>query len=456
MNPSEQTPAEWPNRIYYVCNSGSGIVVNATPLVQAGADRVAGMQILCGVRNQRTPTPAEQRESIRPAKRLTAFARHRGMVVDNPIYGAPDSYAAWRHVLNEAAGRAGELDATVVYNVTGGPRSVPLAAIIGASNSVRASMVALAVSFRDRRCTQLMFDSSGALAGESTLPAHGRIGFDGLITLYGYREQNPDERRRHEAFLGDHQYIAGCVLAETNRRDRRDRRGGKSAVAALHWSMQFDAASDARGESATPFCVEVATLRAPPDALQRVVTAFDGLDGLKVVRGKAGRVLRIEVETEVARRFVGGVWLEAAVFGSVREVFRRTRAEVVAGAVLAVEGRPPRSSNIVPDDTELDVAVVLDDQIHVIEVKAVTRTGSAEHGRKFGDHIAKLVKIRQELGSQVMRSYLVAPLLSRSELERGSFVERAEKQGVRLLYGHRALQLLGRELSKLADGRQPG
>lgn len=454
MNPSEQTPAGWPNRIYYVCNSGSGIVVNATPLVQAGADRIAGMQILCGVRNPRTPTPAEQRESIRPAKRLTAFARDRGIVVDDPIYGAPDSYAAWRCVLNEAAGRAREFDATVVYNVTGGPRSVPLAAIIGASNSVRASMVALAVSFRDRRCTQLMFDSSGALTGECTLPEHGRIGFAGLVTLYGYREQNPDERRRHEAFLDKHQRIADRVLAETNRRDRR---GGKSAVAALHRSMQFDAASGAiRGAAATPFCVAVEALRAPPDALRRVITAFDGLDGLNIVRGKAGRVLRIEVETEAARRFIGGVWLEAAVFGSVREVFRRPRAEVVAGAVLAVEGRPPRSSNIVPDDTELDVAVVLDDQIHVIEVKAVTRTGSAEHGRKFGDHIPKLVKIRQELGSQVMRSYLVAPLLSRSELERGSFVERAEKQGVRLLHGHRALQLLGRELSKLADGRQPG
>lgn len=449
MNARKHATAGWPNGIYYVCNSGSGIVVNATPLVQAGADRIAGMQILCGVRNPRTPTPAEQRESIRPAKRLTAFARDRGIVVDDPIYGAPDSYAAWRHVLNEAAGRAGKLDATVVYNVTGGPRSVPLAAIIGASNSVRASMVALAVSFRDRRCTQLMFDSSGALTGECTLPAHGRIGFAGLVTLYGYREQSPDERRRHEAFLDKHQRIADRVLAETNRR------GGKSAVAALHWSMQFDAASGAiRGAAATPFCVAVEALRAPPDALRRVITAFDGLDGLNIVRGKAGRVLRIE--TEAARRFVGGVWLEAAVFGSVRKVFRRTRAEVVAGAVLAVEGRPPRSSNIVPDDTELDVAVVLDDQIHVIEAKAVTKTGSAEHGRKFGDHIAKLVKIRQELGSQVMRSYLVAPLLSRSELERGSFVERAEKQGVRLLYGRSALQLLGQELSKLADGRQPG
>ena len=48
MNAPGQTSAEWPERIYYVCNSGSGIVVNATPLVQAGKNRVAGMKILCG------------------------------------------------------------------------------------------------------------------------------------------------------------------------------------------------------------------------------------------------------------------------------------------------------------------------------------------------------------------------------------------------------------------------
>ena len=139
------------------------------------------------------------------------------------------------------------------------------------------------------------------------------------------------------------------------------------------------------------------------------------------------------------------------IFGLVRDCFEGSSAEVIAGAVLAVDGVPPRSSNILPDDAELDIAIVLDDQLHVIEVKAVTKTGKFGYGEKFGDYVPKLVKIRNELGSQVMRAFLISPLLSRSELERGRsrFIERAEKQGVRLLYDHRALSLLRQELRNL-------
>ena len=445
MNIPNQASVEWPKSIYYVCNSGSGIVVNATPLVQAGADRVAGMRILCGVRDRNKPTPAEQRESIRPAERLTAFARDLVICkIDEPAYHTPDSYAAWSCVLNEAARRAEKLNATLVYNVTGGPRALPLAAIVGASNEVRASMVALAVSFSDRTCKRLIFNSKGELTGEHVLPAHHRIGFDGLIKLYGYREQDPAARGDHEAFIDNHRHIAKEVLAQTAKS------GGKSAIAALHWSMQFDSTGADRGKSATPFCVELGGLGAHPKALEHVTCAFDGLEGLNIVR-KAGSVKSIEVREEAARRFIGGVWLEAVVFGRVRDIFEetKTRAEVVAGAVLAVAGAPPPSSNILPDDTEIDVAVVLDDQLHVIEVKAVTSTGRAGGGGKFGDHIAKLVKIRQELGSQVMRSFLIAPLLSKSDLERGGFIARAGKSGVRLRYGQCALGLLRQELKNL-------
>ena len=442
MNMPKHDDGNWPECIYYVCNSGSGIVVNATPLVHAGADRVAGMMILCGVRDPNSPTSAELRESIHPAQRLTSFARQLGIRnIHGPVYGAPDSCAAWAGVLNDAAKYATDLDATLVYNVTGGPRTVPLAALLGASNAIRASMVALAVSFNERACTRLAFSAEGQFTGERTLPARGRVGFDGLIALYGYQEQDRDARRRHEAFVCKHRPVADQVRAETTRR------GGKASIAALHWAMQFSSQGRERGESATPFHVAIGDLRAPPWALRRVVDAFRGLDGLNIVRNPVGNPANInslEVRTEMAHRFIAGIWLEAVVYGLVCDVFRNTsRAEVVAGAVLAVAGRPPPPSNVLPDDTEIDVAVVIDDQLHVVEVKAVTSS------RRLGDHIAKLVKIRQELGSQVMRAFLVAPLLSRSELERGGFIARAEKQGVRLLYGQRALELLQRELRTL-------
>ena len=152
MNALKQAVVDWPERIYYVCNSGSGIVVNATPLVQAGADRIAGMRVLCGVRNPKKPTPAERRESIRPAERLKAFAREIGVdTIDEPMHADPDSYVAWSGLLDDLTQRARELGATLVYNVTGGPRTVPLAALLGASSTSRSSSVAIAVSFTHHR-----------------------------------------------------------------------------------------------------------------------------------------------------------------------------------------------------------------------------------------------------------------------------------------------------------------
>lgn len=39
MNAPNRTSGNWPDRIYYVCNSGSGIVVNAALLVQTAGPR---------------------------------------------------------------------------------------------------------------------------------------------------------------------------------------------------------------------------------------------------------------------------------------------------------------------------------------------------------------------------------------------------------------------------------
>ena len=148
---------------------------------------------------------------------------------------------------------------------------------------------------------------------------------------------------------------------------------------------------------------------------------------------------------EEALRFVGGIWLEAALLGRVRDALRHVpRAEIVAGARLGVEGSRTGGANAPPDDSELDVAIVVDDQLHVIEAKAVKQSG------KIADAVAKLAKIRQELGSPVMRRFLVAPLLNKADMGRGAFVERAEKQGVRLLYGPLALNILEREIAELA------
>lgn len=449
MTEIDSVAADWPERIHYVCNSGSGIVVNASPLTQAGRERIAGMTILCATPDWSQPKPEELRESLAPMRRLWQFAQERLDIDADAVYGAPDSSGGWIGVLDREAKRAARLGATLVYNVTGGPRSLPIAALLGAPNAVRAKIFAISVSFADRTCRRLVFNAQGELVSEAALPTHGRIGFDGLLPLYGYRERLPDERREHEAFLTKHRGVADRVLKAAlsswpaarertgGRRTGPKREFGRDVLGGLYRAVAGRDAPTAVDADGCRFRESVAT--------RPVFEAFDGLEGLEVARDANGRPSRLDMRDEEALRFVGGIWLEAALLGRVRDALRHApRAEIVAGARLGVEGPRTGGANAPPDDSELDVAIVVDDQLHVVEAKAVKQSG------KIADAVAKLAKIRQELGSPVMRLFLVAPLLNKTDMGRGAFVERAEKQGVRLLYGPRALNILEREIAALA------
>ena len=445
-----QSAAKWPERIHYVCNSGSGIVVNASPPVQAGAERVVGMTILCAVGEQSRPTSAEERESIGPMNRLTRFARERLGVEARPVFGAPDSHEAWTGLLDREAAHATELNATLVYNVTGGPRALPLAVLLGASNAARAATCAISVSFADRTCKRLAFDDQGALVDERPLPAHERIGFEDLLPLYGYQEQRPDQRQAGEERLLQRSGVAERVLEASL---------GWWDVVAKEWVVKRKRANGRRelGKNIVSRLHKLVHEREPPfmahrsqfgnsRAIAPVFESFEGLEGLEVVRNSEGLVENLEIRSEAAARFVGGVWLEAAILGRVRRAMGHAAgAEVVAGARIRVDGSKTREASDPPDDSEIDVAIVVNEQLHVIEAKAVRESG------KIGDHVAKLVKIRQELGSQVMRCFLVAPLLGVNDLARGDFVARAKKQGVDLLYGRSALNDLDREVAALAQ-----
>ena len=455
-----QSAAEWPERIHYVCNSGSGIVVNASPPVQAGAKRVVGMTILCAVGKQSRPTPAEERESIGPKDRLTRFARERLGVEARPVFGPPDSHKAWTGLLDKEAARAAERNATLVYNLTGGPRALPLAVLLGASNAARAATCAISVSFADRTCKRLVFDDQGVLVDERPLPAHERIGFDDLLPLYGYQEQQPDQRRAGEEHLLQHSGVAERVLEASlgwwdiaakewvvkrkrAKRAKGQRQFGRSIVSKLHKLVH-----ELMREGEPPFMAHRSEIRNSRNsrAIVPVFESFEGLEGLDVVRNSEGLVENLEIRSEAAARFVGGVWLEAAILGRVRRAMSHVAgAEVVAGARIRVDGSKTRAASDPPDDSEIDVAIVVNEQLHVIEAKAVGESS------KIGYHVARLVKIRQELGSQVMRCFLVAPLLGVNDLARGDFVTRAKKQGVDLLYGRSALNDLEREIAALAQ-----
>ena len=117
----------WPKRIFYVCNSTFGSVVNAIPIAHAGASRIVGAKVLCEADNPSKPTQVEKRQSIDPADRLIKFACELGIKsVERQTLQNSHSYLGWSNVLTEISEIAKQMNATLVYNVTGGKKNMCL------------------------------------------------------------------------------------------------------------------------------------------------------------------------------------------------------------------------------------------------------------------------------------------------------------------------------------------
>ena len=443
---------KWPDTIYYVCNSTFGNVVNAIPIAHAGgADHIVGMRILCEAADPQRPNAVEKRQSIDPAVRLRNFAcRHDIHQIETVTYGNSHSYTGWSEILERAAEHAACEGATLVYNVTGGKKNMVLGLLLGTPKEILSSSFIVSVSPVDGSCSRLLFDNEGMLIDQHTLTRRGRICLNDLIALHGYEEIRKCEREQHEEFITAQRKISEKVLETVTSLGR----GGALALGGLQRAMNFEAPGIERKTPAADFFVKVEEIDARSRnrrALEAVMEAFEGLPDLQIRRGGGGKsspVEGIEVKGELARRFIAGIWLESAVFGLVCDIFRdNPEVEVAPGVELAVEGARSRFSNDPPAEMEIDVAIAIKDQLHVVEVKAVT--GS----RGFGEYSPKLVKAKEELGSQRMNAFLVAPLLDGKEIEREDWAKRARKQGIRLIFGRNALNSLRGALKML---KRPG
>ena len=418
MNQTDAQPAEWPERIHYVCSSTFGNVVNATPIIHAGAHRIVGMSILCGVRDAGSPTRIESRQSVDPAARLEDFAKKHQVTRISRVNGNPESFGAWNGALRTAIKCAREAGATVVFNVTGGTKEMSLGALLGLSPEERSDMMIMSVSKTGRACVRPTFDDTRALR-QHRLPAHGRIELAELLQLYGYAETTAQERKQHEEFLRRHRGTGERVIAAVREIDRR-------ILGALHKAMSGDKVSWITLDELRQHLSKSARNKFPnPDhQFASLIRSFEGLEGMCVNVDSKGQMKSVSVDQR-ARRFMAGIWLESVVFGMVEDIFEqhKRKVELAAGLKLALSTAPDK------EHAEIDVALFVNGQLHVIEVKAVTSTVN------FREYSPKLVSLRDELGSHQMRTFLVTPLLYERRVRHQGFRDRVGKQGVELFTG---------------------
>ena len=156
-----------------------------------------------------------------------------------------------------------------------------------------------------------------------------------------------------------------------------------------------------------------------------VIAELANLDGIEPI-SRDGKTSAIRVHSRQAAEFIGGSWLEAAIYKRALNLFgAKKETEVVPGAYLAVQGRLSGRNTPPKADVEIDVAITHQDQMHVIEVKALTN----DRSEKFGDTIARLAKLKASLFGHFGRVWLIAPFLDGSDMDKGNYVDRAARYG---------------------------
>ncbi len=413
------TDATWPERIVFVCKATQAAIVNRAPLHHAGLERIVGLVVLCGVKDRTVAGPTEQREAIEPARQLRQWARNTLRLADDVVVvhdGDPDSVMGWDGAMGRVAEMARRLDATVVFNLSGGR----IAMTYGAENAWPADAPPpWVIHMAGAPLRSFLIDRVDGRPRQRALPVAERITLDDYLKFYGVLEYSLARREDAEGgFL--RQAAAASVLYE-----RSVTRWGRDAFRI--WNAVFAGAR-------APYPCSL-SLNGPDRALVGWLIDGAAIDGVSTAATTA------TVETPQSAKFLTGGWLEAHLYNLILHEFGNDEDVSIACNLSLCFAGSKR------EFTEFDIAFLRRGQLHVIEAKAVTATGASD-GR-FRDSLAKLAYLKGQMLGQQGQAWLVAPMLDDEDMKRGDFARAAAEAGIRLLYGPAAVDRLVVQLRAL-------
>lgn len=420
----------WPERFIYVCNAGGAMIVNLAPLLHAGKEHVAGVMILQGLSNPKSPTGSDQTHSLWPSGRLNRYATKVVGLPEERIRcfsGNGDLLSDWSSILNEAQAWAEELGiADVVYNVSGGRKPCTLGALLGmrqSAASVRVSLISVGQEPFDVRLIRLN-GNEGAIS-ENVLPVEARLSLDDYLTTYDFPERDKGDRLLRQSQALDASRFGQGIL---NWVDGPEREHAKWAISALHFAMGGD-----RGRGPKPpFDLKLSNIddskvrKNLSRALDKIgEIGFAGVRDVELLRD-GETVAGLRVMSAAAQALLGGTWLEAAMYARLRDKIKhRLDVELAAGVNL------PAADDV--DTGELDLVALHNDRLQIVEIKAWTVIKGL-HGE-----LAKLANRKMMLAGQRGPAWLVAPLLDRRQVSAARLDDAASKLTVELHYGRGAV-----------------
>lgn len=432
----------WPDKFIYVCNATQAAIVNVLPLVHAGIERVRRIVILVGAKGPNETDARARREALDPAQRLKEFTREliggRHPIPIDFLYGDPAMFADWIRHIEAICADASQLGIPVIYNFTGGTKPTCIGAIVGGINKTQ-----LVLSAGDPLRTTFM-DTTGAHEAER----NGGLSLEQFLACYGLHEINPEGRRKQEQLYEAHR-AAIDRFAERVFRLAGDPNGVGRFFGELGKLLK---PLTAKSGEFVPGALKLNETRAGRigEELAAALTEFRALPGCTIESPGDHEAMIVHVKKEGAARMLNGGWLEGFLFNRVRALMAgRNDCFVYANVRLAF---PPRGPGPKETVAEIDVAVMIQSQLHIIEAK--TASFGAKASKAGNEHsLAQIDSIKRQLLAQFGCAFVVNPRETTSSLEGGpgDFVRRSRAAGIELLLGAKSADLLDARLRQLMN-----
>lgn len=374
-------------RLVYICTATSAGIVNVLPLLHLGLDRLAALIILVGAaeNDPRKATDGERSEALLPAERLQQFVRERGVTTERiePICHDPNDDLWWQETVRALFDRFVDHDISV--NITGGPRGMLCASLLGALGAIGApSRPNRSLRFHVYRGGPARVVEMWPNAGGEQLLDKERLSLDEYLRLNGLEGlDGPDataQRRERAGRARVLEALWNWVRANSTAHIRRGRirflpRLGQAIVAGKTAELRF---SD-RGMLAS--------------LVQRSAGALAPI-------GLAGGPSRPTTdERRLAQKLLGGAWLEELLALRLDRIFAGADVQVIQSLRVRYTDAVESKSDV----AEIDVVVFDGAQLHFVECKAknyVGKRNSDGSGKSSGikhANISQLVELRRRL-----------------------------------------------------------
>lgn len=400
--------ADWPDRFVYVCSAGGAINVNIAPMVQAGANRIAGIVVAEGLSVPNRPNLIDLREATRPTQAILDFGRQVLRLPDESLKvyrGNGDLVGDWAGLIAQAQRLAEQLEATVLFNIAGGRKPMTVGGLVAALRGPDGSGVSFLTVGMNLFTLRLVRFSPDWQMTERPLPVSTHLDREAYLRMYGIEPYMQADSEALMQRLIDRTEVLDLIddLVKKGR--------GFNVFAPLNRFFQ--------SAKAVPFSRAV-----PAEGFSSDIRQLLGL--LPEIRIDNGMLSTNSFEVI---DFLTGDWLEVLCLRAVRKA--------LVGTDVTVSGKFRfRRIGLQAEESEFDLLLYGRDKLAIAECKSITVIDTLRDG------INRIDRYRHELSGRTGSAWLVAPLLEHKKLRDSGCLHQAKSQAVELLYGRDAIPRL--------------